>query len=92
MMAHVIFSRYEPPFSKTKPRVNPVGVVGLFHVVSAPRLMGTTPTLPLCSLLGPLEGTGVLTVVLSPENSLSGADSGSGVLLMLAFVGTCVGG
>ena len=73
-MTHVLFSRYEPPFTKMKLPVCPAGMVGCScHIAPARQLTGAPP---LCSLLGPLEGAGVLTVVLSPEPSLSGADSG----------------
>ena len=73
-MTHVLFSRYEPPFTKMKLPVCPAGMVGCScHIAPAWQLTGAPP---LCSLLGPLEGAGVLTVVLSPEPSLSGADSG----------------
>ena len=44
------------------------------HIAPARQFTGIPP--PLCSLLGPLEGAGVLTVVLSPKPSLFGADSG----------------
>lgn len=73
-MTHVLFSRYEPPFTKMKLPVCPAGMVGCScHIAPAWQLTGAPPP---CSLLGPLEGAGVLTVVLSPEPSLSGADSG----------------